>query len=151
MFIGSFSTKTEGRARVIEIVTHPGHIIVARLVIMCTGHHLGAVFCEDAEGNYNHLAEPPIEVFDRGDAYGHIAVPALQDWIFHHDIPPFYTVALDWHRDYYLELQDPNLKFMYRRLGRNPRRFVRPRVRLYFQHLSLITQIQVATKAIAIA
>lgn len=65
MFIGLFFTKTERHARVIEIVTHPSHIIVARLVIMCTGHYIGAIFCEDIEGNYNHLAEPQIEVSDR--------------------------------------------------------------------------------------
>jgi hypothetical protein len=59
MFIRSFSTKTEGRSREIEIVTHPGHIVVARLVVVCTGQHTGSIFCGDPKGNYHPLAQPP--------------------------------------------------------------------------------------------
>lgn len=143
MFIGSFSVKTIGRARSIDIVTYPDHQVVARLVVVCTGHQVGSVFCEDAAGGpLIHL--PPFHVMDKGDTY-HLGPPVICPWV-HHPVHPFYTIVLPWRRDYYMDLA-PNLRFEYRR----PINPGQPHVQLpafHFRRLSLITQIQVAALAI---
>jgi hypothetical protein len=143
MLIGSFSVKTVGHARSIDIVNYPNHQVVARLVIVCTGHQVGSVFCEDAAGG-PFIHPPPFRVLDKGDTY-HLGPPILCPWV-HHPVDPFYSIVLPWRRDYYMDLA-PNLRFQYRRPV-NPRH---PNVQLpvfHFERLSLVTQIQVAARAL---
>ncbi|KAG1752002.1 hypothetical protein EDD22DRAFT_1052843 [Suillus occidentalis] len=106
MFIGSFSSKNVGSTREIKIVTVPDHVTVAMLVIRCTGHFIGSVYCTDAQGGpWNH--PPEVDVLDRGPAYNHLPNPLLQNWI-QALIAPFYTIPLVWFRDYTIGLHFPN-------------------------------------------
>lgn len=145
MFIGSFSSKNVGRRREIKIVTVPGHVTVANLVIRCTGHFIGSVYCTDAQGGpWNH--PPEVDVLERGPAYNHLPNPLLQNWI-QALIAPFYTIPLVWFQDYYIRLHYPNVIFKYRKKF-NPRYPYRRRKSVYFRELSMTTQVQVATVAL---
>jgi len=147
MFIGSVSTKNVGQSWVIEIVTVPNYMTITKLVILCTGHLIGAVYCTNAaRGAWNHPLD--VNVLDMGTTYDYLPNPLQKNWI-QAIVTPFYAIPLYWYQDYMINLHYQNVLFKYQTKFR-PRHPDRPIKVFHFRQPKLVMQIQVSTVAVHI-